>query len=303
MMPYLAKIRKAAQLLAKNANTQAGKGQMDEAAQSLLDGLSLARSLDEEPIILSHLIQFAAEEIVENALESVLSRKTFSEGQLAVLQAGFHAAEAGISLARPVAGERSMGIAVFQLPLEEQLQPLARSQKPPLTIDFAAYRETATCRADFDFYLDLMETGVAAATSPFPDSLNALSDWKSYVSKGQTKGYHISALLLPALETAFERAAECAGRLRIAQTALAIERYRIANNHAVPETLASLKPRFLAEIPADPFDGQPLRYNKDSATGYVVYSIGKDRQDDGGFTKPHGATGDFASDLTFVVNR
>ena len=302
-LPHLAKLRKAAQLLSQNAKSQAGKGQMDLAAQSLLDGLSLARSVEDEPLILSRMIQFASERIIQTGLESILTRKTFSEGQMAVLQAAFREAELGISLVRPVAGERSLGIGAFQLPTQEQLQPMALSQQPPITMDFEAYRKTPVFSADFQFYLDLMEKGLAASALPFPKSLDTLSEWKSQMSEAQSKGYHVSALLLPAFESAFERAAECVGRLRIAQAALAVERYRLANNNAVPPALATLVPQFLAQVPADPFDGQPLRYNKTSSTAFVVYSIGQDRQDDGGFPKPPGATTDEGCDVTFAVNR
>src|ERR1035441_3788064 len=33
----------------------------------------------------------------------------------------------------------------------------------------------------------------------------------------------------------------------------------------------------------DPYDGKPLRYKKLTPKGYVVYSIGRNRVDDGGF--------------------
>jgi hypothetical protein len=37
----------------------------------------------------------------------------------------------------------------------------------------------------------------------------------------------------------------------------------------------------LPAVPADPFDGQPLRF-KPTPDGLVLYSIGRDRKDDGG---------------------
>jgi hypothetical protein len=40
-------------------------------------------------------------------------------------------------------------------------------------------------------------------------------------------------------------------------------------------------PDFLKEVPADPFDGQTLRYQR-LAEGVVVYSVNRDRTDDGG---------------------
>jgi hypothetical protein len=64
------------------------------------------------------------------------------------------------------------------------------------------------------------------------------------------------------------------------ETALAIERYRLAHQSRLPETLSAL-PAFCAGVPADPYDGHPLRFGKGQA-GYVVYSIGRERSDDRG---------------------
>ena len=67
-------------------------------------------------------------------------------------------------------------------------------------------------------------------------------------------------------------------------TALAVERFRLANGSAPGET-AALVPAFLPKVPADPFDGNPMRYRSGEA-GYMVYSIGENRKDDGGAGDP-----------------
>jgi hypothetical protein len=61
---------------------------------------------------------------------------------------------------------------------------------------------------------------------------------------------------------------------------LACERYRLAMN-LWPNAWDQLVPNFLPAVPLDPFDGKPLRI-KAMPDGIVVYSIGKDRTDDGG---------------------
>jgi hypothetical protein len=68
--------------------------------------------------------------------------------------------------------------------------------------------------------------------------------------------------------------------LRSAVAALAAERYRLAEGHW-PESLDVLVPLYLAGVPTDPFDGQPLRL-KQLPEGLVIYSVGVDRTDDGG---------------------
>jgi hypothetical protein len=74
----------------------------------------------------------------------------------------------------------------------------------------------------------------------------------------------------------------------MATTVLAVERLRIANE-PLPKNLDQLKPKYIAAVPADPFDGAPLRYRR-IEKGYLVYSIGRDLHDDGGREVPRDST-------------
>ena len=49
----------------------------------------------------------------------------------------------------------------------------------------------------------------------------------------------------------------------------------------MPASLEQLTPCFCQSVPADPYDGKPLRY-KAHGVSFVVYSIGSDGHDDGG---------------------
>jgi hypothetical protein len=63
--------------------------------------------------------------------------------------------------------------------------------------------------------------------------------------------------------------------------AIAIERYRRAHAGAFPARLDDLVPDHLPAIPVDPFSGTALLY-KVVPDGFVVYSVGTNRADDGG---------------------
>ncbi len=303
VLSHLAGFGKAAQLLAAAAASHAAKGQMELAAQSLLDGLLLARSLQEEPLVLSRVHQIATLNTIQRGLESVLNRNAFSEEQLARLQAAFGEAENGVSLARPLAGERCIGIAVFQWSSQEEVEMFAKVQHVAGHFDLGTYRKSPAYTADFNSYLDLMEKGITLTALPFEKSLEGIGAWTAGRREAQSKGCHLSELLLPALDSALERAAQCAGRLRMAQAALAVERYRLANRNALPESFAQLAPQFLAEVPADPFDGQPLRYKKLPSAGFVVEGAGKDGNEEIVAPKPAGASRDAGYEPAFVVAR
>jgi hypothetical protein len=92
-------------------------------------------------------------------------------------------------------------------------------------------------------------------------------------------------MLLYAIGRVIEKEARRVAMLRMTQTAIAIERYRLANGGALPETLELLAPEFLPSILHDPFDGQPLRYRQ-LDKGYIVYSLGPDKEDNEGDLEP-----------------
>ena len=68
--------------------------------------------------------------------------------------------------------------------------------------------------------------------------------------------------------------------MRQAHIAMAITRYRLKHGTS-PSQLQVLVPDELPAIPLDPFDGQPMKYRVE-AGDVIIYSIGKNRVDDGG---------------------
>jgi hypothetical protein len=63
--------------------------------------------------------------------------------------------------------------------------------------------------------------------------------------------------------------------------ACALERFRVRYGN-YPKQLHELLPGMLPKLPRDRFDGQALRYRRTDEGGVMLYSIGKDRRDDGG---------------------
>jgi hypothetical protein len=67
---------------------------------------------------------------------------------------------------------------------------------------------------------------------------------------------------------------------RLILTEAAIRRRALAE-HSFPDTLSDLVPKYLAEVPLDPFGTGPIIYRR-TADGYLLYSVGSDGIDDGG---------------------
>lgn len=87
-----------------------------------------------------------------------------------------------------------------------------------------------------------------------------------------------------------------------AQAAVAIERYRLAHDGQLPETLDMLVPQYLDETPLDPFDGEPLRYRR-YQDGYIVYSVGPNRVDDGGYVPVAEGEREKSDDIYLLIKR
>ena len=98
----------------------------------------------------------------------------------------------------------------------------------------------------------------------------------------RTGPYTIFAkMLLPALQKSLQKSARMQTYVDDARIACALERYRLAESK-LPDALNALVPRFIDQIPNDVIDGKPLRYRRNSDGGYILYSVGWNRKDDGG---------------------
>jgi hypothetical protein len=95
-------------------------------------------------------------------------------------------------------------------------------------------------------------------------------------------------------------------KLRLLILELALARFHKENGRW-PASIEELTPKYTSAIPVDPFDPKslPLKYRK-TDTGYIAYSVGANRIDDGGAPPPGEGdfsglplTGDFRLDIQF----
>ncbi len=303
-LPHLRKLKQCAWLLAQATTNHVAKGQMEQATQSILDALRLARSLEDEPILISRLVLMASEVITERSLVFALNHKGFTEDQLVRLQAGFKVAESETGLTRALAGERCLWISAFQMPADELTNFFALADETTVLPDLATYLKSAAFASEHDFYLKWMDEAVVATTLPYPQSLDAFEQWNRRVEEAKARAHEISASLLANFSRyVLVRPTDNAARLRVAQVALAVERYRLAHANAAPDSLSQLVPDWLERVPLDPYDGQPVRYIKASPRDYIVYSVGRDRVDNGGKVSPGASGNDDGFDLVFAVKQ
>jgi hypothetical protein len=238
----------------------------------------------------------------------ILNGSHLSDEQLAQLQVLVSNAERTNSIARALAGQRALGLSVFMNSRNQAYFYAFGGPSPPTTKDrlrtsffMGLLKSTGILHKDKTFYLDVMATNMAAAEAPFPERLALAQQANAAALSPPSKLLIFSRILLPSLAKAIQRDAEHTARIRTSQTAIAVERFRLAHSGNLPASLNDLVPAYLSSVPCDPFDDQPLRYRR-LAPGWVVYSIGSDMRDDGGIEgDPNNPTS--AKDITFTIQR
>jgi hypothetical protein len=88
-------------------------------------------------------------------------------------------------------------------------------------------------------------------------------------------------MLMQTLPNTAKKFALCQATLDLADTAMALERYRLAKGN-YPETLDVLAPEFIAQVPTDVVGGKALKYRREADGQFVLYSVGWNETDDGG---------------------
>ncbi len=311
LLPHLGQIKKLALISGYKALLATNSDQLMEADALVANILGIARTLDKEPALISQLVRFALDNIAVATLERRLNAGNLNEAELTNLSSALARQENNNLITKALAGERAMAIPYFRMSWAE-INKLSESDEkdnnlltgPPLPgPQPMLFRVTGFFERDLLYYLQTMETNIAFASLQPPQSLMVTNFQNRMYQELKRKYCILSALLLPALGNAVVREANELAYLRTAQTALAVEHFRLTHGQ-LPENLNELVPQFLSTVPIDPFDGQPLRYHR-LAKGYVVYSIGRDGHDDGGREKP--ADWKFSDktsyDITFTVGR
>ena len=311
LLPHLRPLKDLAQAASYHGILAADSGQSAEAVQSVLTVLKLARTLSDEPLMISCLVRFRINILATATLERCLNAGNLESEQLNLLGRAFDRVDPTNDLARAMIGERAVAMPLFRMNFAEidrfanspEGNPLGAEDAPGSAILTFLIRTTGFFERDFRFYLKIMETNVALASIPPPQSL-LITNVEARASAEITRWhYMLSGMLLPALSKAYIRHAESLTSIRLAQIAIAVEKFRLSASR-LPSDLKELVPDLLPQIPVDPFDGAPLRYKK-LPKGYAAYSVGSDGQDDGGREAPaKGRTIErVPQDITFTVER
>jgi hypothetical protein len=267
--------REVANLLELDALLQAHEGEAGRALASCRGALNAGRSLGDEPSAISQLVRISCGAAAVRRAEWVLARGEAPADALAALQELLVREAVEPMLLTMARGERGgmhhlfAAIETGDMSLRG-LAPLFGS-KEPLTPE-AIERLSASARPGHVWLLRHLTRFIEIAGLPPHEQEGPIAEWY----EARKEAPDLGRLFLvdgPKLVRAYHRHLALT---RCAAAALAAERHRLLTG-AWPESLAAL----LGEVPADPYDGAPLRYRR-LADGVVVYAVGPDRRDDQG---------------------
>ena len=296
---YLRKLWKCIILLNIDAIWHAENGQSQSAANSVISSLCLARSLAEEPVIESQLVRMTCYSLIISNLESCINRTTFTDEQLVSINRCLIGAENHSTLARAYAGDRCLFLdALKKL---ESLKPtvtMSGRQITPMYAPFSRlYKAVGLTDMDAIIYLDVIDRYIEITKLPLHQRRKA-SDALEAGLVSISNIHVLLHMLIPNISRDATKELESIVDLHAARASLAVERYRLAAGK-LPDSLSELVPAYLESVPIDPFDGNEMRYKK-FKTGFVVYSVGEDLNDDGGKE----ITSESENwDMTFIVER
>ena len=315
LLPHLAKVKRPATLFANGALVELHTEQPAQALTNLLAGARLTR-LQEEPLLISQLVRIACGHIAVQATWEALQFPGWQDGQLLALQTEWQAWDTQRGWLASANMERAYGSDIF-----------AQCRGNPAMLSMLDWSGSGSGPSGKSFFAELLDDPEEAARRALQFTVMVgWTLWFSYDDERWALQQHqiwldgarqalktdsfgpankrtvaaskpfetppmtmlVSRMVLPALSRTHQKFAMFETHRRLTFTAIALHRHRLKHGQ-FPASLGALVPEFLAEVPRDFMDGQPLRYRLEPDGQFRLWSVGEDFKDDGGDATTVGA--------------
>lgn len=282
-IPNLLQLRGSAQLLQLEAFVAAEKGESERAARAVRAILAMDHTMRDAPVIIMQMIRLAMTSMACESIRRTLPLAGYSDGQLLHVSRMLAETNNREALTNAFIGERAGGLDAYERP-EFFMQNLREADKwlpGASAMASGMLRLSLAASGDRERYLDLMTSLIEASRAPFPECLSRVGELeREFTETPRTLLPNLSSMIIPNLGRCLIQQARQEAETGCALAAIAVERHRLAHG-GIPESAEMLVPDFLHAVPMDPFNGEPLRYLTDGDS-YTFYSVGMNRQDDGG---------------------
>jgi tetratricopeptide (TPR) repeat protein len=296
LLPHLAGMKRPAIVLQLRAIAELQNGQSEKALEDIKLSLRLADSIRTEPILISHLVRMALVNITFQPIWEGLAEHKWSDAQLIALDQELAKLDFLVDYEFSMRSECAMDIKMVewlrhQRPSREiskisQMSSDDSGLKPSDVIIFylgpSGWIDQCELRISWFFvqhYLPAANTDLKIIS---PTSIKRADD-ALYINTKYHCPYNtfLERVYLPALGAVAKKCAYCQESVDLARVSIASERYWLAHGK-YPESLDALAPQFIAKLPHDIINGQPLHYRRTADGQFVLYSVGWNEKDDGG---------------------
>ncbi|KPJ61898.1 hypothetical protein AMK68_05590 [candidate division KD3-62 bacterium DG_56] len=284
MLPHAAQIRDSVRLLGVDAVLKSRRGDAAGALADIGVMLKTGDTVSPEPALVSQLGRVACYSIASETLNTVMNNSAPSAEDCRSL----HLLLSHIDLMRPfthaLKGDRVWGLWAFHEVRRSPAALLATAQDEaestakwpfwtaPLRLLWAPW-----LKKDELFYLRYMERVIALSRKPYRENAYATlhQQWER-----APRYALVTRILVPVTGKVTWRRDEGIARIGLAQWALALRVYQERMGH-YPHALSDVCAVVDWSLPDDPLSGQPFVYRREG-DGYILYSFGFNRHDDGG---------------------
>jgi hypothetical protein len=328
---YLSESKRAVQRLATAALCDLHRGDTVSAVKNVRAMLALTKAMQDERFAISELVRMALAQITLSVNWELLQCPNLTDTQLAELQHDWMNLDFVESMGNALAMERASGeISLsnwrksnFELnryfeQFEEARKGLGMSEetsmlwcktKRPFQIflwrNWWSYPDELRSLKGYDVLITSLRraqtngcfTGVLQYQNEQLDELgiNKITDDFLALFTEKTDFHSMLSQSIAGLSGVTRKVLQAEVAEQMTVTAIALNRYQRKHGE-FPPVLVSLVPEFLAAVPRDPADGQPLRYRPAADGTFLLYSVGENDKDDGGDpslepgASPHGFT-------------
>lgn len=302
--------RNAARLLALDARSNAARGEIKDAMESINDIRSLATHTLQIPYLINVMIATAVDGIGTRTLENILASaqslprnfitlpvKTTNHYHT-VLKRAFIMEEAYMlyNLSR-MEDELKHDISSYLLS-QDTIPMQKKNYRTNKILDSFTTQlwRVFFLPADLTSGRERMRELQKIASRPYYEIREELDKWEASIETNP--GGLSTAISTPNFRPYITKTHEAESKYQLATLALATAAYQ-AKKGRYPVLLDNLVPDYITKIPTDPFDGKPLKVTAIEG-GLVLYSVGVNGVEDGGEEYDKAAK---TGDITFCLGK
>jgi hypothetical protein len=275
---------RSVKLLRWQARLAASRGQAAEASGDVWAMTTFAEFLANEPFMISQMARSSVWSMALEELEQLAATGSLPQSWNQKISARLSGLNFNAGLARAVDGER---LVEFE-GLFQQIRREGRIEDFDVLDGFTStwrgqlrllsYRIPGVIWLDYAYSID----GMRERRDIVVSNLQNFTAWEKKLKRLTVPiDQRISTVLLDTIDDVARNMWKSQAKVISGHVGLALERFRSAKGE-YPATLTELVPEFLPEVPVDVFSGKPLIYRTEPG-GAVVYSVGPNMKDDGGF--------------------